>query len=151
MLELIPLLLATPIAQIILNKLYEGAGSKLGEKAISAATVPIQKLGQVVWDRCFKGKPGADKLLEQAAAGSQPEMEKLKAYLLKALEDQQLAQEVEPIAQEIHQVLVQFDDINARNVQPIYGGQGLQVNDPKSQVIQTGDHAKFYFGDDAKD
>ncbi|MEX0271089.1 hypothetical protein AB3R30_18290 [Leptolyngbyaceae cyanobacterium UHCC 1019] len=53
---------------------------------------------------------------------------------------------VQPIAQEIHQVIVQFDDVNAKNVQQIFGGQGLQVNDPKSQVIQAGDDNKFYFG-----
>ncbi|MEX0268201.1 hypothetical protein AB3R30_03580 [Leptolyngbyaceae cyanobacterium UHCC 1019] len=48
MLEVITLALATPIAKIILDKLYEGMGSKLGEKVVGAASAPIQKLGQAV-------------------------------------------------------------------------------------------------------
>lgn len=58
MLETLPLLLATPIAKIILDKFYEGVGSKFGEKVVAAATAPIQALGQLVWEKCFKGKPG---------------------------------------------------------------------------------------------
>ncbi|WP_421658329.1 hypothetical protein [Leptothermofonsia sp. ETS-13] len=69
MLETIPLMLATPIAKIILDKFYEGMGSKLGEKVVEAVSEPIQKLGQAVWNRCFKGKPGTDRLLEAAAKG----------------------------------------------------------------------------------
>ena len=34
MIEQIPLMLATPIAKAILDKFYEGVGSKLGEKAV---------------------------------------------------------------------------------------------------------------------
>ena len=49
--EQIPLLLATPIAKIVLDKFYEGTGSKLGEKAVELAVAPIQKLGQVIWER----------------------------------------------------------------------------------------------------
>lgn len=146
MLETIPLLLATPIAKIILDKLYEGIGSKLGEKVIEAAAVPIQKLGQAVWNRCFKGKPGTDKLLEAAAKGSEPELKQIRDYLLKEMENPDFVSMVKPIGQEIHQVIVEMDHVNARNVQQIFGGQGLQVNDPKSQVIQAGDNAKFYFG-----
>jgi hypothetical protein len=146
MLETIPLLLATPIAKIILDKLYEGIGSKLGEKAVEAAATPIQKLGQAVWNRCFKGKPGTDKLLEAAAKGSEPELKQVRAYLMEEMENPEFVSMVQPIAQEIHQVIVQMDDVNARNVQQIFGGQGLQVNDPKSPVIQAGDNNKFYFG-----
>lgn len=151
MLETIPLLLATPIAKIILDKLYEGLGSKLGEKAVELASAPIQKLGQVVWERCFKGKPGTDKLLEAAAKGSEPELKQIRDYLLKEMEHPEFVSMVQPIAQEIHQVLVRFDDVNAKNVQQIFDGQGLQVNDPKSQVIQAGDNARFYFGTQPED
>jgi hypothetical protein len=146
MLETIPLLLATPIAKVILDKFYEGLGSKLGEKVIEAAAAPIQKLGQAVWNRCFKGKPGTDRLLEAAAKGSEPELKQVRDYLLKEMENPDFVSMVKPIGQEIHQVIVEMEYVNARNVQQIFGGQGLQVNDPKSQVIQAGDNAKFYFG-----
>jgi hypothetical protein len=87
MLETITLALATPIAKIILDKLYEGVGSKLGEKAIEVAAAPIQKLGQAVWNRCFKGKPETDQLLEAAAKGSEPELKRIRDYLLKEMEN----------------------------------------------------------------
>ncbi|HAG81358.1 MAG TPA: hypothetical protein DCL61_09335 [Cyanobacteria bacterium UBA12227] len=143
--------LAAPIAKIILDKLYEGAGSKLGEKLVEAASAQIQKLGQVVWNWCFKGKPRADKVLEAAAKGSEPELKQIQDYLLKEMENPEFVSMVQPIAQEIYQVLVRFDEVNARNVQQIFTGQGLQVNDPKSQVIQTGSNAKFYFGAQPED
>jgi hypothetical protein len=146
MLEVIPLALATPIAKTILNKLYEGVGSKLGERAVAAATAPIQKLGQVVWERCFKGKPGTDKLLEAAAQGAKPELKQVQDYVMKAMESPAFVELVKPSAQEIHQVLVRVEAENARNLQIVSGGQGLQVNDPKSPVIQAGENAKFYFG-----
>ncbi|KAM3115020.1 hypothetical protein [Phormidesmis sp. 146-33] len=151
MLETIPLLLATPIAKIILDKLYEGVGSKLGEKVVEAATAPIQKLGQVVWDRCFKGKPGTDKLLEAAAKGSEPELKQVQNYLLKEMENPAFVEMVRPIAQEIHQVLVRFEDVNAKNVQQIFGGQGLQVNERQDQpIIQIQGNPTLHFGTQSK-
>jgi hypothetical protein len=145
-LETIFLALATPIAKIILDKLYEGVGSKLGEK-VAAATAPIQKLGQVVWERCFKGKPGTDKLLEAAAKGAEPELKQVQDYVLKAMESPAFVATVQPIAQEIHQVMVQFDDVNAKNVQQIFGGQGLQVNEKQDQpIIQIQGNPTLHFG-----
>jgi hypothetical protein len=152
MLETITLALATPIAKIILDKLYEGVGSKLGEKVIEAATAPIQKLGQVVWQRCFKGKTGADKLLEAAAKGSEPELKQIRDYLLKEMENPEFVDLVQPIAQEIHQVFVQFDDVNAKNVQQIFGGQGLQVNEKQDQpIIQIQGNPTLNFGKSTPD
>jgi hypothetical protein len=110
MIEQIPLFLATPIAKIILDKLYEGVGNKLGEKAIEAVAAPLQKLGQVVWNRCFKEKIGADKVLESAAKGSEPELKQLRDYLSKEMENPEFRDMVQPIAQEIHQLIVQMDD-----------------------------------------
>ncbi len=152
MLEQIPLLLATPIAKIILDKLYEGMGSKLGEKAVEAATAPIQKLGQAVWNWCFKGKPGVEKTLTAAANGSEPELQQLREYLLKELKNPEFAGMVQPIAQEIYQVIVQFDDVNAQNVQQIFGGQGLQVNATQDQpIIQIQGNPTLNFGQSGRD
>lgn len=152
MLETIPLLLATPIAKIILDKLYEGMGSKLGEKVVEAASAPIQKLGQAVWNRCFKGKPGTEKVLAAAAKGSEPELKQMRDYLLKEMENPEFVGMVQPIAQEIHQVMVQFDDVNAKNVQQIFGGQGLQVNERQDQpIVQIQGNPTLHFGSSAKD
>jgi hypothetical protein len=144
MIDQISLLIATPIAKIILDKLYEGAGSKLGEKVIELASAPIQKLGQTVWNRCFRGKPGTDKLLEAAAKGSDPELQQIRGYLLTEMEKSEFVDMVQPMASEIHQIILQAES-KARNSQQILGGQGLQVNDPKSQVVQAGDNNNFTF------
>ena len=152
MLEVITLALATPIAKIILDKLYEGMGSKLGEKVAEVASAPIQKLGQAVWNRCFKGKPGTEKTLAAAAKGSEPELKQIQDYLLKEMENPEFMGMVQPIAQEIHQVMVQFDDVNAKNVQQIFGGQGLQVNERQDQpIVQIQGNPTLHFGSPAKD
>ncbi len=143
MLEAITLALATPIAKIILDKLYEGVGSKLGEKVVAAATAPIQKLGQVVWERCFKGKPGTDKLLEAAAKGSEPELKQVREYVLKAMENPAFVAAVQPIAQEIHQVLVQFDDVNADVAQQFFGTVEQVVVKPTAPTIYAKDNVKI--------
>jgi hypothetical protein len=136
MLETISLMLATPIAKIILDKLYESVGSKLGEKAVGAASAPIQKLGQAVWNRCFKGKPGTDQVLEAAAKGSEPELKQIRDYLWQEMEDPEFVSMVQPLAQEIHQVIVQFDDVNARNSMQVSGGEGFQNNDSQAPILQ---------------
>ncbi|GAB4138923.1 MAG: hypothetical protein Fur0046_13770 [Cyanobacteria bacterium J069] len=147
MLETIPLLLATPIAKIILDKFYESIGSKLGEEAIEAASAPIQKLGQVVWNRCFKGKPGTDTLLEEAARGTEPALTQVRDRLLQEMENPEFVGMVQPLAQEIHQVIVQMEDVNAKNMQQIFGGQGLQVNEKQDQpIIQIQGNPTLHFG-----
>ena len=147
MLETLSLALATPIAKIVLDKFYEGCGSKLGEKAIALATAPIEKLGTLVWEKCFKGKPGTTELLDAAAKGSEAELMQVKAYLLRALENEEFAAVVKPIAQEIHQTIVQFDDVNAENVQQIFGGQGLMVTATQEQpIIQIQGNPVLHFG-----
>ena len=152
MLEVITLALATPIAKIILDKLYEGMGSKLGEKVAEVASAPIQKLGQAVWNRCFKGKPGTEKMLAAAAKGSEPELKQMRDYLLKEMENPEFVGMVQPIVREIHQVLVQMDDVNAKNVQQIFGGQGLQVNERQDQpIVQIQGNPTLHFGSPAKD
>lgn len=131
MLEAIALALATPIAKIILDKLYEGVGSKLGEKVAAAATAPIQKLGQVVWECCFKGKPGTDKLLEAAAKGSEPELKQVREYVLKAMENPAFVELVRPIATEIY---------NAIHIEQMSGGEVWNVSGGKAEKNEFKDN-----------
>jgi hypothetical protein len=135
MIEQITLSLATPIARIILDKLYEGIGSKLGEKVVEAAAEPIKKLGQAVWNRCFKEQPGTQKVLGAAAQGSAPALQQIRESLLKEMEHPEFMGMVQPIAQEIHQVIVQMDEVNARNVQQI-ARDGFQNIETQGTIIQ---------------
>jgi hypothetical protein len=90
------------LSKIVLDKFYEGVSSKLGEKVVEKALAPIEKLGKLLWDRCFRGKPGTDELAAKAEQGDAGATETLKDYLTKALADPKFKAEVEPIVQEIH-------------------------------------------------
>lgn len=140
MLETLSLALATPIAKIVLDKFYEGCGSKLGEKAIALATAPIEKLGTLVWEKCFKGKPGTTELLEAAAKGSEAELTQVKAYLLRALENEEFAAVVKPIVQEIHQTIVQIDDDSLMIQQNSGGTNYMTKTGPNNTNFFGGEH-----------
>jgi len=80
------------------------------------------------------------------AAESSPEQrQQLETWLeARMAEDPQFAQELRQLAQEIQQV-IQIDDVQAKNIQQVFGGSGLQVNDPQAPVIQTGENANINF------
>jgi DNA-binding FadR family transcriptional regulator len=90
-----------------------------------------------VWNRCFKGKPGTDKLIEAAAKGSEPEFQQIQGYLLKEMENPEFVEMVKPYAQEIHQTIVQMED----------NSMMLQVNrdNAKGYQIKAELGSKVYF------
>jgi hypothetical protein len=147
MIEQLPLLLATPIAKAVLDKFYEGVGSKLGEKAVELLPEKVKQLGQLVWEKCLRGKQGTEEALQKAANGSAADQEKLAVCLHKMLEkDDILRQEAQKIAEEIHLEVTQHN-IQAKNVMNVSGqAQGLQVNDPNQPVIQVQGNPVFNFG-----
>jgi hypothetical protein len=124
------------LSKIVLEKFYEGVSSKLGEKVVEKALAPIEALGKLLWNRCVQGKPKIEALVEQAEKKDKAAIEKLREHLAIALEDQKLKAEVETIVQQID-TIVQFDDVQAENVQQNFAGQNLQVNNPNAPVIQA--------------
>jgi hypothetical protein len=63
-----------------------------------------------------------------------------------ARKDAVFGQQLQSLVQEI-KTLVQFDDVNAQNVQQIFGGQGLQVNAPQEQpIFQIQGNPTFHLG-----
>jgi hypothetical protein len=147
MIEQITLLLATPIVKAILDKFYEGVGSKLGEKAVEKLPEKVTQLGKLIWEKCLRGKPGTDQLLQSAAAGSVEDQQKLTKYLHQVLDsDATLRQEAQKLATEI-QIEITHNDIQAKNVLYATGqAQALQVNDPNQPVIQVQGNPTFNFG-----
>jgi hypothetical protein len=84
--------------------------------------------GLMVWEKCLRGNRGTDEVLQKAANGSADHQKTLTAYLHKVLDtDAPLRQEAQKLAEAIHQV-VQCDDVTARNVQQVFGGQADQFN-----------------------
>jgi hypothetical protein len=147
MIEQVTLLLATPIAKAILDKFYEGVGSELAKQAVEKLPEKVKQLGKLVWEKCLRGKPGTDQLLQQAAEGSADAQKQLTDYLHKVLEaDAALKQETQKLAAEIH-LEVTNNDIRAKNVQYVTGqAQALQVNDPNQPVIQIQGNTTLHFG-----
>lgn len=144
MIESLTLVLAAPITKAILDKFYEGVGSKLGEKAVELVPDKVKQLGQLVWDKYLRGNQKADEIIQSAATGSEKSQIALTNHLHKILEaDSALKQKAHSIAKEIIQVIQ--NNMDAKNIQQILGGQGLQVIEPQSQVIQTGDNNTFTF------
>lgn len=126
MIEQISLLLATPIAKIVLDKFHEGLGSKLGEKVVELSSTKVIQLGQLIFEKCLANKPGINETLENAANGSVSDQEKLHQYVSNAIDtDTNLKKEVQDIATEIHQ-FIQLNDSSTKNVQQVIGGENNQ-------------------------
>ncbi|BAY59935.1 hypothetical protein NIES2135_68120 (plasmid) [Leptolyngbya boryana NIES-2135] len=143
MIEQIPLMLATPIAKAILNKFYEGVGNKLGEKAIDLLPEKVKQLGQLIWEKCLRGKPGADRLLQEAAKGSAEDQQKLTEYLNEVLESNYvLKQAVQKLADEIHlEIINSSNDMNQHN----YGGTNFQTKVDGGVVNQANTITQNYY------
>jgi hypothetical protein len=143
MIEQIQLLLAVPIAKVVLNKFYEGLGEKLAEKAVDLLPEKVKKLGQLVWETCLQGKPGADNLLQKAANGSTVDQQRLTEYLHKVLESNHvLKKETKKLADEIHlEIISTSSDMNQYN----YGGTNFQSKVDGGVVYQADNITCHYY------
>jgi hypothetical protein len=143
MIEQITLLLATPIAKAILDKFYEGIGSKLGEKAVEKLPEKVKQLGQMIWEKCLRGKPGTYEQLQKAANGSTEDQKQLSNYLYQLLDaDSSLAKEVQKLAEEIHlEIHNDSGDMNQYN----YGGNNFQNKVDGGVVNQAGSITQYIY------
>jgi hypothetical protein len=134
----ISLFLATPIAKVILNKFYEGVGTKLGEAAVQklpgAVKTKIQQLGDLVWRRCLQQANDAEqaqKLLQAAADGSKEAQENLAAGVNQVLEeDADFHKEVEQLATEINQQ-ISIGQMSGGEVWNVFSGGKAEKNEFK--------------------
>jgi phenylalanyl-tRNA synthetase alpha subunit len=138
MIEPISTAAAMTIAKIAFDKFIEGGAGELGKKVTEGITQKVQQLAQAVWPR-LKGNQEALKVLQAAEKGSVEDTQKLTNYL-DALwtKNPEFGQEVQQLAKEIHLELTR-NDIQAENVQQIFDGQGLQVNNPSAPTLQAKD------------
>lgn len=124
------------------KKFVEGIVGKLGEKTLEAGLEKGGELKRKIAER-LSGNPKAESAIAAADQGDQKALKSVAAHLqLEMDEDEVFATELQQMAEQI----INIGKIEGHNVQNVYGGQGLQVNDPRSQVIQAAENAKFYFG-----
>ncbi len=153
MIETLSLTAATALAKIVLDKFFDGAGQKLeatatnlGGTVVEKANEKIMQLGNLIWQRCFKGK-GIDQRLEAATEGSAADIKVLKDYIDKELEaNDDFSKEVEQTAGDLHKVVFEMNDMNAQNVQQNFDRQNTQVNASNTNVYNVGDKSTVYFG-----
>ena len=148
MLEQLTLLLATPIAKVILNKFYEDIGDKLTEKAVNILPKKVRELGQLIWEKCLKQEPKKEELLKNASEGLKEAQEELTKYLNNVLENNQdLKQEAQKLANEIYQN-IEIDNTNAENIQNIFSGKGIMnISKNKSKQINIGEGSTVTFNE----
>jgi hypothetical protein len=115
------------------KKLLEGSFGKLGEKLTEGTLKKMGELRQLIWNR-LRGKPGAEPALKAAETGSEADLKQVIALLQAEMEQSpEFARELSQVAEQI----INIASVEGRNVQNIYGGQGMQVNDAHAPVIQA--------------
>lgn len=139
---------AAAVLSYALPKLLDASIAKIGESLTEGSLNRIKQLGEQLLQKIrmrFQKHPEANKVLVAAEQGSKDDIQKLENYLQGILErEPAFVEELQPIVQEIEQT-IKIEAPNARNIQQVSGGQGLQVNDPQAPVIQAGDHNTFNF------
>ncbi len=126
------------LATMALNKIIEGGAGELGKGLAVGTLAKVNKLGQMIWDR-IKGKPEVEANVPKLAQGDPEATAEIQGQIDKILQEgnSEFTQTVRQLAAEIHQEIQ--SEVQAKNSQQIFGGQGLQVNDPQAPVIQAKD------------
>lgn len=119
--------IAVVLSKIVLDKFYEGMSSKLGEKVVEKALVPIEKLGTLLWSQCLKitkDPKNVEKLAEAAASGSEEAKKSLAQGVDHVLgNDAQLEADVRKLAEEIHQYIdLDIQEMNGGEIWNVSGG-----------------------------
>ena len=139
---------AAAVLSYALPKLLDASIAKIGESLTEGSLNRIKQLGEQLLQKIrmrFQKHSEANKVLVAAEQGSKDDIQKLENYLQRILErEPAFVEELQPIVQEIEQT-IKIEAPNARNIQQVSGGQGLQVNDPQAPVIQAGDNNTFNF------
>ena len=129
-------LTAAAIATLVITKAIEKTVEKITEGTLDK----LKLLRQKIWDK-FQGKPKVQQALIKAEQGSKEDLNFVAAYLQVEMDtDTQFGEEVQSLAQEIHQE-INIGKVQGKNVQNVYGGQGFQSNDSKAPTFQGVDNS----------
>ncbi len=125
-------LIFTTAVGTLTKSLTDDARKQLGQK-LSALTELISSK--------FQGKAKA--ALARADKGDETDKETVTNYLGVAMaEDDEFAQQVKSLAQEIQQV-ISIGQVQGQNVQNVFGGEANQVNNPTGPVITGGSNNTY--------
>lgn len=130
-------------------KLLDAALGKVSESLTESAITKAKQTGEQLRQAILRRvKPEGQAVVTQmleSAESSLEQRQKLETWLGERMaKDAQFAEELRQLAQVIHQV-IQIDEVQAKNLQQVFGGSGLQVNDPQAPVVQAGENANISF------
>lgn len=128
------------IAALAFAKFLESSAIESAKKLTPAVLDRIDTLRSKIWAK-LRGIPEVNELnatVEKGNVVTEHQIKLLTPHLEAAMkEDAVFAQEIRRLASEINQE-INIGEILGENVQNVYGGSAVQVNDPKAPVF-TGD------------
>lgn len=126
------------IAALAFTKFIESSTGEVAKKLTPTALDKIDGLRKKIWSK-LRGIPEVEELhsiVEKGGNVTEQQIQLLTPYLESAMrEDAVFAQEVRQLASEINQK-INIGEILGENVQNIYGGSAVQINNPNAPVIQ---------------
>lgn len=128
------------IAALAFTKFLESSAEHAAEKLTPAVLEKMNALRQKIWQK-LRGIPEVDELNKTVESGGKVTDQQIKLltpHLEAAMkEDDAFAQEVRQLASEINQE-INIGEVLGKNIQNVYGGSPVQINDPTAPVF-TGD------------
>ncbi|MEO0825909.1 MAG: hypothetical protein AAFY67_09630 [Cyanobacteria bacterium J06642_9] len=125
------------IAALAFIKFIESSAGETAKKLTPAVLSKIDALRQKIWAK-LKGIPEVDELnatAEQGGTITEEQIKLLTPHLEAAMKDgTTFAEEVRALASEINQE-INIGEILGKNIQNVYGGSPVQINDPKAPVF----------------
>ena len=127
------------IAALAFTKFLESSAGEAAKKLTPAILDKIEALRKTIWDK-LRGIHEVDALNTSVETGSKISDDQINNILAPHLEtamqqDTSFAKAVQKLANEINQE-INIDEILGENVQNVYGGSAVQINNPNAPVIQ---------------
>ncbi|MEO0373079.1 MAG: hypothetical protein AAF329_00350 [Cyanobacteria bacterium P01_A01_bin.17] len=126
------------IAGLAFTKFLDTSASEAAKTLTPVVIDKMDALRKKIWAK-LRGIPAVDELkatVEQGGKITEQQIQLLTPHLEAAMQtDPAFAEEVQQIARQISQE-INIGEILGRNVQNVYGGTAVQINDPNAPVIQ---------------
>jgi hypothetical protein len=128
-------LTATAIITLLSNKFIEKVAEKLSEGGLQK----LNDLRQLIWQK-VRGQAKVENALKQVEQGSESGVQPVAAFLETAMtRDQEFAQQVQTLAQEINQE-INIEMHHPEVVQQIFGGEGYISYKNQGPTFHGGNH-----------
>ncbi len=127
------------IAALAFTKFLESSAGEAGKQLMPGVLKKMDELRQKIWIK-LRGIHDVDALIASVERGSKVSAQQINNVLVPHLEaamknDENFAKEIQALARGINQE-INIGEILGENVMNVYGGEAVQINDPKAPVLQ---------------